>query len=166
MKSLLVMRHAKSSWKKEGVSDHDRPLNERGKSDAPRMGRWLAQHGLRPERILCSSAKRAKKTAKLVADVLDCAGCIEVHKRLYAAGPEDYIALLQLLPDDVQTAMIIAHDPTISHFVSTYAGAYTQMPTGSIAQFDVPVAQWSAFGPGTSCTLVTHGLPKSLPEEE
>lgn len=166
MKTLLIMRHAKSSWKEDGASDHERPLNERGKRDAPRMGRWLEEQGVRPDAILCSSAKRAKKTAKLLAAVLGCDECIVVHKALYGAEPPDYIALLNQLPDDVETAMIIAHDPTVSHFVSTYADNYTRMPTSAIARFDVPIEQWSAFDAGTTCALRDHWLPKSLPAEK
>ena len=72
MKTLLLMRHAKSSWDDPDVADHDRPLNKRGKKDAPRMGQWLAEQGLTPEVIVTSTAKRARKTAELVAESCGC----------------------------------------------------------------------------------------------
>lgn len=164
MKTLLIMRHAKSSWKTEGMADHDRPLNDRGKHDAPRMGQWLKVQGIRPDSILSSSAKRARKTAKAVAEALGCEDAIDIRDELYGAGPDEYLLLLRALPDTVETAMIVAHDPTVSHFVSNFAGTYTEMPTASIACFDVPVEFWKAFGPGTSCTLRAHWLPRTLPE--
>ena len=165
MKTLLVMRHAKSSWKTEGMADQDRPLNERGKRDAPRMGQWLKEQGIHPECILSSSAKRARKTAKAVAEVLGCEDAIDVRDELYGAGPDEYILLLRALPDSVGTVLIVAHDPTVSHFVSAHAGTLTEMPTGAIAQFNVPVEFWKNFGPSTKCELRDYWTPKSLPEE-
>ena len=165
MKTVLVMRHAKSSWNHPELADHDRPLKARGQRDAPRMGQWLHAQGIHPDCILSSSAKRARKTAKAVAEVLGCDAALDVRDELYGAGPDEYIVLLRALPDTVGTALIVAHDPTVSHFVSTYAGNYTEMPTAAIACFDVPVEFWKAFGPGTQCTLRAHWMPKALPEE-
>jgi len=165
MKTLLIMRHAKSSWKTPGMEDYDRPLNDRGKHDAPRMGRWLKEQGIQPEHIFSSSAKRARKTAKAVADVLECAESLDIRDELYNAGPDEYILLLRALPDTVSTVMIVAHDPTVSHFVSTFAGTFTEMPTGAIARFSVPVEFWKTFGPSTKCELRDYWTPKSLPEE-
>ncbi|MEK7793296.1 MAG: histidine phosphatase family protein, partial [Candidatus Hydrogenedentota bacterium] len=77
MKTLLVMRHAKSGPAQHGMEDHARPLNERGRQDAPQMGRFLAQQGLRPGVVISSTAKRARKTAELVAKALEFTGTIE-----------------------------------------------------------------------------------------
>lgn len=164
MKTLLLMRHAKSSWKLEGQPDHDRPLNDRGKRDAPRMGRLLKQEGIQPDLILTSSAKRARKTASAVAEVLGAPDSVQVREDLYGAGPDVYVAILRNLPDDVATAMIVAHDPTISTVVSALTQHYTEMPTAAIASFRVPVPRWSDFALSLHCPLANLWLPRELPE--
>ena len=90
MKTLLILRHAKSDWETPDVADHDRPLNGRGKRDAPRMGRLLRDENLVPDLIISSTAKRARKTAKLVAEASGYEGEIRLAETLYLAGPEAY----------------------------------------------------------------------------
>src|SRR5262245_25690191 len=107
MKMLLILRHAKSSWKDEELPDHDRPLNKRGKREAPRMGRLLADHGLLPELILCSTAKRAKKTAARVIKSSGYAGPIEFHRELYAAPPAEYVVVLRQFGDPHDRVMVV-----------------------------------------------------------
>jgi len=87
MKSVLILRHAKSSWKHPDVNDHDRPLNKRGKRDAPHMGEILQNEHLVPDLIISSSAKRARSTAKAVAKAAEYKGDITFNQSLYAAPP-------------------------------------------------------------------------------
>jgi len=162
MKTLLIMRHAKSSWKQEGQPDHDRPLNDRGKRDAPRMGHLLAEEGILPDRILCSSAKRARKTAAAVAEVLKCEDRLELHDDLYSAAPALYVKLLRELPEDVNTVLIVGHDPAMTEFASELSGNFTEMPTAAIACFTIPIAYWKALSPGIKCELRGHWLPRNL----
>ena len=89
MKTLLILRHAKSSWKHEQISDHDRPLNKRGKRDAPRIGRLLRDRNLAPELIISSTAKRARKTAAKAARECCYEGVIELCGELYLAPQEN-----------------------------------------------------------------------------
>jgi phosphohistidine phosphatase len=91
MKTLLVLRHAKSSWKNANLADFDRPLNKRGKRDAPRMGELLRREGIVPDLIISSSAERALTTAEAVA--LACGYDLEIQttRQLYHAWPDDYI---------------------------------------------------------------------------
>src|SRR5690348_12650091 len=99
MKSVLVLRHAKSSWKHPKLADHDRPLNKRGKRDAPRMGRLLKKEHLVPDIIISSTAIRARTTAKAVAKASGYQGEITFNRSLYAAGPQAYIDVLHDLSD-------------------------------------------------------------------
>jgi phosphohistidine phosphatase len=95
MKSVLILRHAKSSWKHPDVSDHERPLNKRGKRDAPRMGELLQDKHLVPDFIVSSTAKRAHSTAKAVAKAAGYKGDITLNQSLYAAPPTAYIDVLR-----------------------------------------------------------------------
>src|ERR671934_2596347 len=95
MKSLLILRHAKSSWKHPELSDHDRPLNKRGKRDAPKIGHLLKEKDLVPDLIISSTAVRAEKTAKLVAKASKYKGNVTLTDSLYAAGPDAYIDVLK-----------------------------------------------------------------------
>ncbi|MCA9071607.1 MAG: histidine phosphatase family protein, partial [Planctomycetaceae bacterium] len=95
MKTLFLMRHAKSSWKDESLPDHDRPLNKRGKRDAPRMGQLLLEQGVHPDRWLSSTALRARRTAELLAETLQFAGEIEFRSELYHAEPEQFLSVIR-----------------------------------------------------------------------
>ena len=110
MKTLLILRHAKSSWADPGMADHDRPLNARGKRDAPRMGRLIAEQGLHPDIIVSSTAKRARSTAKRVIEAggLTCPKCL--LDELYLAAPETYINTLRQLDDTSQRVLAVGHN--------------------------------------------------------
>ncbi|MRN62395.1 MAG: hypothetical protein FIO03_10205 [Nitrosopumilales archaeon] len=94
VKSLLILRHAKSSWKHPELNDHDRPLNKRGKNDAPRMGKLLQKEKLIPDVILSSTAIRASATAESVVKACGYKGEVTLKRSLYAAGAETYLQLL------------------------------------------------------------------------
>ena len=112
MKTLLLVRHAKSSWDHPGVDDHDRPLNARGRRDAPEMGRRLAERGLVPDRILSSTALRARTTAQLIAEGLGFdVDRIILDERLYAASADEVLRVIGEIDGDVGTAMVVGHNP-------------------------------------------------------
>jgi phosphohistidine phosphatase len=100
MKSVLVLRHAKSSWKHPALADHDRPLNKRGKRDASSIGGLLKREHLVPDIIISSTAMRARATAEAVAKASGYTGDITFNRSLYAAGPQAYIDALHDLSDD------------------------------------------------------------------
>lgn len=128
------MRHAKSDWSKPpGVRDHDRPLNARGKRDAPRMGEFLRSQGLIPDQILCSSAVRAKATADAVAAVTG--GRVDVVSDLYLADVNSWQAVLRKHAGP-GLVLAIAHNPGIEEFVAHVTGHYERMPTAAIAWFE------------------------------
>lgn len=134
--TVLLMRHAKSSWDDAGLDDHDRPLNKRGLRDAPRMGRLLVANGLVPERIITSSAQRARRTAELVA--VECGSPeVTVDERLYMADQDDWLTVLTTLPPG-SPLLLIGHNPGLEELVSMISGDYVSMPTAAIARIHCP----------------------------
>lgn len=146
MPTLLLMRHAKSDWSDEGRPDHDRPLNKRGKQDAPRMGRWLAKQGLVPARIVTSSARRARKTADGVREGLEAEVPIEMRDELYhSSAPHWRRVLAEFSPDD-SCVLCIGHNPELQELVDSLVGRHERMPTAAIACLEVQGEGWSTFG--------------------
>lgn len=162
MKTLLIMRHAKSSWNYPELSDYDRPLNGRGKRDAPRMGKHLRQEGLIPDRILTSSAKRARKTASKVAKSCGYTGKVKKLDALYDTVPGVYFEVLQALPDKYQRVMVFGHNPTMEQLVTYLTEQIERMPTAAIAHIELPIQYWNTFDLYTKGTLVNLWTPKVL----
>ena len=143
MKTLLVLRHAKSSWRESELADHDRPLNKRGKRDAPRMGELIRADGLLPDLVLTSSARRALTTAELVAEASGYDGEIQVSRDLYAAGPEEFIEALCALPDALDTVLVVGHNPGLEELVETLTEEAPAMPTAALAQITLDIERWA-----------------------
>ena len=162
MKTLLILRHAKSSWKHPERSDYDRPLNKRGKRDALRMGQHLRQEGLVPDRILTSSAKRARKTANKVAKTSGYAGKVKKLEAFYDTVPGVYFETLQSLPDKYQRVMVVGHNPTMEQLVNHLTGRIERMPTAALAHIELPIERWEALDLYTKGTLVNLWTPKTL----
>lgn len=162
MKTLLVLRHAKSSWKDEGISDHDRPLNKRGKQDAPRMGQLIREEGLVPDLILTSSAKRALTTAQMAAEACGYEGEIQVSRDLYATGPEEFIEMLGALPDDVNTVLTVGHNPGLEELVEALTDEAQGMPTAALAQIVLEIEHWSELSGESTGRLLNLWLPRNL----
>ena len=162
MKTLLIMRHAKSSWNYPERSDYDRPLNARGKRDAPRMGKHLRQEGLIPDRILTSSAKRARKTASKVAKACGYTGRVKKLDALYDTVPGVYFEVLQALPDTYQRVMVCGHNPTMEQLVNHLTEDIKRMPTAALAHIELPIQHWNALDLYIKGTLVNLWTPKML----
>ncbi len=165
MKTLLLLRHAKSSWKEKDISDHDRPLNKRGKHDAPVMGRLLKENSLVPDLIVSSTAKRAIKTARLVAE--SC-GYDEVHiqiePHLYLAPRETYTQTVKATPDSVNILMLVGHNPGIEQFLSQIIDYEEPMPTAALAVLSLTINKWSNFSTHSDAQLKYFWRPKELSE--
>ncbi|QOR62994.1 SixA phosphatase family protein [Sulfurovum sp. ST-21] len=114
MKRLYLLRHAKSSWKDFTLSDFDRPLNKRGKRDAPLMAQKLKEMGIRPDIIISSPAKRARKTAKIFAKTLHAA--LETEEKLYEAHTSDIKEVIQTAFEKYDAVMIVGHNPGLTMF--------------------------------------------------
>jgi phosphohistidine phosphatase len=162
MKNLLIMRHAKSSWKDGALPDHERPLNKRGRHDAPRMGRLLRTQGPEPQAILASTAVRARATAAAVAEALAFEGDISLQPGFYGDAPDAYFAALRGLPDSVETALLIAHNPGLEDLLATLTGDEETLPTAAIAHVRLPIAAWPELSSDVECTLVNLWRPHGL----
>lgn len=138
---LLLMRHAKSSWKHANLSDHDRPLNQRGAQAARDMAHFLKQRSLVPVRILSSSALRAVLTARAMAAEFEISE-IQIRPQLYEADISVWQELLALIPTE-ETTLIIGHNPAMEELVSEIAGEVVAFPTAAIAACSVKAGETS-----------------------
>jgi phosphohistidine phosphatase len=142
VKTVLIMRHAKSSWSNPGLADIDRPLNKRGRRDAPRMGVLLYDQDLVPDLILSSPARRAMKTALAVSENSSYEGEIEIIPDFYPGDPDAFIETLVTLPDEISSVMVVAHNPGMEEFLYVLAGESARMPTAALAQVVLPIDSW------------------------
>ncbi|PIY08593.1 MAG: phosphohistidine phosphatase [Flexibacter sp. CG_4_10_14_3_um_filter_32_15] len=146
MKTLILIRHAKSSWKDETLPDRERPLNTRGKNDAPLMGQILFEKNIIPDLVLSSSAKRAKKTAQKI--FFDVYGFMEsqVHLTddLYFTGLPFHMRIINTLLDTKNTVALVGHNPDFSGLVDFLAEEpVEEMPTSGVYCLDFDVNSWS-----------------------
>ena len=144
MKNLILIRHAKSSWDDPSLSDRERPLNNRGKRDAPAMGLLLREKGLLPDHILSSPAKRALKTAKMIAEEIDYPKKrIEVNEDIYEQDINALIELIGKLDDGLKCVYLIGHNPELTDLVNRLTGAgIDNVPTCGIVSVEFSLSSW------------------------
>ncbi len=162
MKTLLILRHAKSSWDNERLADHARPLAARGRGDAPRMGELLRQQDLVPDLIIASTAKRARETAALVIETSGYGGELRLEDNFYMGGPEDYIEALQRLPDTYEQVLVIGHNPGMEMLLEELTGEWERLPTAALAQVSLPIAHWNELDEVTAGELEHLWTPRAL----
>jgi len=150
VKTLLLARHAKSDWDLVGLRDHDRPLNARGRRDAPEMARHLAD-GIGPQRIVSSTAVRARSTADAYAAAFGLA--VVEEPALYAASARTILGIASALPDDVDVAMLVGHNPGMADAVAELTGSFAEFPTCAVAECTVDVGSWSELIEGAGRLL-------------
>jgi phosphohistidine phosphatase len=160
MKKLLVLRHAKSSWKKAALEDHDRPLSKRGKRDATCMGQLLGRQGLNPRLAISSPAKRAHTTLERVIEAADLTCEMRLAPELYMAGPCEIIGLLRQLPDRYAHVMIVGHNPGLEELVQQLTGETLILPTAALVLIDCRCRHWRDLGCGGRDLLVQVWRPK------
>ena len=134
------MRHAKSDWSGPNTVDHDRPINKRGQKNAKQIGQWMKRHNYIPQKIMCSTAIRAKQTIELVTEQIEGSSeNIDYDKSLYLAAPDTLIELIQLYKNDVSSLMLVAHNPGLEeliNFLSKHENEYKSMTTANLAIFE------------------------------
>lgn len=162
MKSLLLMRHAKSSWKDSKLKDMDRPLTKRGLKNAPRMGELLLEMDLVPQSILCSPAVRAKQTAELVSEALHFDGETYYLESLYMAEPPAYLEALAKLPDELERVLVIGHNPGLEALMQLLTDQCEALPTASVAYISLPITTWKHLKKKVSGDLVNLWRPREL----
>jgi phosphohistidine phosphatase len=162
MKSVLILRHGKSSWKDPELTDHDRPLSKRGKRDAPLMGELLKNEHLFPEAIISSTAIRARTTAEAVSKASGYKGDIKLNRSFYAAGPEAYFDVMHDLSDDYVRVLIVGHNPGLKEVVEMLTGEIQLMPTCSLAHVKLHVGSWQDIEYKVKGKLVGIWRPRDL----
>lgn len=161
MKTVLLIRHAKSDWDDPSRRDFDRGLNGRGRRDAPEMGRRLAARQIMPDAFVVSTARRARATAQLISGELGFpADQIGFRDELYLASPEVMLDVIRQTPEDVETLALVAHNPGMTELASRLAGGgqIDNMPTCAIATFELPIDDWREAG--RQARLVDFDYPK------
>jgi phosphohistidine phosphatase len=161
MKLLLLVRHAKSSWKDRSLADRDRPLNRRGLKDAPRMGKRLAKNYPAPHLVLSSPAVRALSTAKAIAKAIDYPGShIRVEERLYGADPEEFIQVIRDLDDGADRVLAVGHNPTLTELVTVLSQRpFDNVPTCGVVALRFETDTWDDVGRAT-VRLLAFDYPK------
>ncbi len=161
MKELLILRHAKSSWKHADVGDHDRPLNKRGKEAAPRMGALLADEDLLPDLVVSSTARRAHSTAKLVSEAAGYDGLIELDRAIYGASTAEILRVIAETRESVQRLLIVGHNPGFEELVLQLTGSYERFPTAALAHVELGIESWRE-APHARGRLLSLWRPREL----
>ncbi len=166
-RTLLLMRHAKSDWHSGAERDFDRPLNRRGRKDAPRMGRWLQQQGLVPERVLASPARRAKQTLEAMQEVWERQPRVQWEEGIYGGGSRELLELIRATPDEVCTLLLLGHNPDLEELLLLLAdrppaGLQKLLPTAAVARFRIS-GSWGSLSPGAA-RLEEIIRPKEIPK--
>jgi phosphohistidine phosphatase len=165
VKTLLLLRHGKSAWGDDGLTDHDRPLKKRGIRDAGRMGRFVLAEGLAPDFIWSSTAVRARDTARLFAEGADLdEDAVELTEMLYAADPETILAVAASSPD-VEIVAMVGHNPGTEEAVEALTRRLADMPTCALAVIELPIEGWGELSPVTRGRLAAVYLPRELPDD-
>lgn len=142
MKELYLLRHAKSDWDDDSISDHERPLNKRGFRDAPAMGNLMKREGMVPDLVVSSTALRAKTTAELVTKEINRKPAdIILMGSLYLASAAEILAQIRQTDESTERLLLVAHNPGITNLVNRLAGNPVnsiEMPTCGLAQFIFP----------------------------
>ncbi|OEU96838.1 SixA phosphatase family protein [Streptomyces oceani] len=164
-RSIVLLRHAKADW--PDVSDHERPLAERGRKDAPLVGEWLTAHGISPQLTLCSSAARTRETWKLVVTKLPERPRTIYEDRLYEASTGEIISVLNELPEEVADVLVVGHNPGMQTVAETLAGGVEGDSAAHMARRGFPTSAlavlrfngtWKSVEPGAG-TLTTFWAP-------
>ncbi|HWX40770.1 MAG TPA: histidine phosphatase family protein [Blastocatellia bacterium] len=142
MKTLLLLRHAKSSWDDSSLRDFDRPLADRGERDAPRVGKALAKRGPLPDSIISSPAVRARQTIEAVIKSAGISTSPQFDDSIYGATPSELMKLIRSLPDSSDCALLVGHNPTFEEVVSRLTGAHERMSTAALACIEFHVDHW------------------------
>jgi phosphohistidine phosphatase len=147
MKTLFLVRHAKSSRDDPSLPDRDRPLDDRGMQDAPKMGKRLAKRHVKPDLLLSSPALRALTTAHLIAEEVGYKRkAIVVDDRLYASSADDLLAVIRALDKKLNRVMLFGHNPEFTDLAHRLSSEIIDMPTSAVVEFNFDTKAWSDVG--------------------
>lgn len=166
MKTLLLMRHAKSSWKDDKLADHERPLKKRGKKDAKLIAKEIKKNNFVPDQILSSSATRAKETVEILTDALDYKGKTHFVDELYMGEPQDFINALKEVNNKHKTVLIVGHNPGLEAYLQIIDGEIEAVPTGGLGYLVLVLEDWKDISLETMGDLIGFWRPKDLKEKD
>jgi phosphohistidine phosphatase len=162
MKTLLLVRHAKSSWDDPSLKDYDRPLNARGQADAPRMGRLLLLRDLVPDAVLCSPSQRTRQTYDLLQYEWPHVAAVAFPKSLYHCPALELCDLIRTAAEPAQRLMVIGHNPGLADFLFATVHYDDKFPTAAIAWLTVDIDTWADFHPQLTVRLQDIWRPKDV----
>lgn len=162
LKTIIFIRHAKSSWKYPELTDFERPLNKRGKRDAPEMAIRLKELGIEPDLVLSSSAVRAKMTATYFAELLDYPiANIQAEDKIYEASVRDVFEVVASLSDDYNVILLFGHNPTFTMIANHFSNKTIEnVPTAGMFGVQFKTKNWKNFA-GSSTKFLFYDYPKS-----
>jgi phosphohistidine phosphatase len=160
MKTVLLIRHAKSSWENPSLADHDRPLNKRGQHDTLRMGKLLNEEEIVPDAIYCSTAKRAKSTVDGLLKNCNFEGEVTYLDSLYHGSPDYFFEILSNLPGEIRSVMLAGHNPDMEYFLDLICNVQEHLSTASIAVIEFPLDNWAEINDGVEGKLVHLWKPR------
>jgi phosphohistidine phosphatase len=161
MKTLLLLRHAKSSWKDHEVRDFDRPLNQRGLKAAPSMGKLIKKRKLQPDLVLSSPAERARQTTQLVIEAAGLKTELRYDERIYEATAVRLFDIVTQVDDESNLVMIVGHNPGLEELLEALTGEARSLPTAALACIELDVEKWNKARAGTG-RLEWLAKPKKL----
>ena len=170
MRRLMLLRHAKSDWTRPGTRDHERALAPRGREAAPRIGGYMARHGLTPDLVVCSTATRTRETWDLVAPAFAAAPPATFEDRLYEASPDALIEVVKETTDSAHALMLVGHNPGLHNLAQRLIASgdiearqrlSEKFPTGALAVIDFAIDDWRKLHP-RSGRLDRFVVPRAL----
>jgi phosphohistidine phosphatase len=159
MKTLFILRHAKSSWDNSDLADFDRPLNKRGLETAPLVGETIRKNKFQIDLIISSPASRAEQTANLVKEAAQIEADIKFDDRIYEASPHRLLQIASELDDKTTSVMLVGHNPGLEGLLKMLTGEVEVMPTAALAVIDLQIDNWKEIHIDC-CNLRTVIRPK------
>jgi phosphohistidine phosphatase len=159
---IIVMRHAKSSWSSPARTDHERPLNQRGRRDAPRVGAALAKRGWLPDLVLSSDSMRTRETFAGLTAGSQCEPRVEFFRSFYGGGPDEVLEELAAVPEDLSCVLVLGHNPGWEMVVHALCGKHIVMKTATAALLSRDPADWHLALNGIHWTLEDVIYPREL----
>lgn len=160
MRTLLLLRHAKSDWDDEGLTDHERPLSERGKREAPLVGQHLLERQLRPDLILCSTAKRTQKTARKVLKASGWEVPVKYLNELYLTDADTYLNVLRHHSDDARCVLVVGHNPCLESILYALVNYRSAFPTAALAHLELAIDDWQQVSRQSPAQLISLWRPE------
>ncbi|MEM7687202.1 MAG: histidine phosphatase family protein [Pseudomonadota bacterium] len=170
MKKLILLRHAKSSWKDAQLSDHDRPLNKRGQQASPVIASWLMELEHAPDHVFCSTSVRTRETYAMMQDVMTALPAAEYSAELYHAAPDTMLDLIRTAPKDAECVMLVGHQPGLGAMTRVLSReratrrcerAFQHFPTAAAAVLEFDVEDWGQVDYAMA-KFVDFAMPREL----